>query len=201
MDTSELNWSEQIWKEINADVLKEVGKVHVAQKVFPTSTLENDPASIPNEVIDFTNMTVAESATKGLAEIYREFSLTSSQVKNEGEQKVRRMLARMAAKEIALGEDAYFFQVSDRAAKRGQRGVVPVLNNAAIHADNWQPNLNFGHLGFLLGSWLDEVYDWSRRYALNTLTASQRNAVPAWEPAGAKRQPEPTAAAPVRSTS
>lgn len=26
----------------------------------------------------------------------------------------------------------------------------------------------FGHLVFLLGSWLDELYDWARRYTLNT---------------------------------
>lgn len=26
----------------------------------------------------------------------------------------------------------------------------------------------FGHLVFLLGSWLDELYDWVRRYTLNT---------------------------------
>ena len=25
----------------------------------------------------------------------------------------------------------------------------------------------FGHLVFLLGSWLDEIYDWARRYTLN----------------------------------
>jgi hypothetical protein len=87
LDTSELNWSEQIWKEINADVLKEVGKVRVAQKVFPTSTLESDPASIPNEVIDFTNVTMAEGDTMRLVEIYRDFSLTSTQVKQDAEQK------------------------------------------------------------------------------------------------------------------
>jgi 8-oxo-dGTP pyrophosphatase MutT (NUDIX family) len=29
----------------------------------------------------------------------------------------------------------------------------------------------FGHLVFLLGSWLDEVYDWARRYTLNTQIA------------------------------
>jgi 8-oxo-dGTP pyrophosphatase MutT (NUDIX family) len=29
----------------------------------------------------------------------------------------------------------------------------------------------FGHLVFLLGSWLDEIYDWARRYTLNTQIA------------------------------
>jgi hypothetical protein len=63
MDTSELNWSEQVWIDIKTDVLQEVGKLRVAQKVFPTSTLANDPRQIPNEVIDFSNMTVKEGDT------------------------------------------------------------------------------------------------------------------------------------------
>lgn len=29
----------------------------------------------------------------------------------------------------------------------------------------------FGHLVFLLGYWLDEFYDWARRYTLNTQIA------------------------------
>jgi hypothetical protein len=29
----------------------------------------------------------------------------------------------------------------------------------------------FGHLVFLLGSWLDELYDWARGYTLNTQIA------------------------------
>jgi hypothetical protein len=35
----------------------------------------------------------------------------------------------------------------------------------------------FGHLLILLGSWLDEFYDWSRRHALNAQIASVRCAV------------------------
>ena len=146
MDTSELNWSEQIWKDINDDALKEVGKVRVAQKVFSTSVLENNLTQIPNEVIDFENMTVKEGDTKPFVELYREFSLTSNQVKQEANQKICRTLARMAAKEIALGEDAYFFQLSDRAAPRGHGGAVPVLKNASMHADNWRTLVDFGLL-------------------------------------------------------
>ena len=150
MDTSELNWSEQIWKDINGDALKEVGKVRAAQKVFPTSTLENDPTQIANEVIDFSSMTVQEGSTKPFVEIFREFSLTSNQVKQEADQKTCRTLARMAAKEIALGEDAYFFQLSDRApAKRDKPGgtcQVPVLKAATFHIDNWRTDVDFGLL-------------------------------------------------------
>ncbi len=61
MDPSELNWSDEIWKGINDDALKEVGKVRIAQKVFPTSLIDKDPTQIANEVIDFSNMTVGEA--------------------------------------------------------------------------------------------------------------------------------------------
>jgi hypothetical protein len=49
-----LGWSDEAWKEIDDDVLKEVGKVRIAQRVFPTSALENDPTQIWNEIIDFS---------------------------------------------------------------------------------------------------------------------------------------------------
>jgi len=147
MDTSELNWPEQIWKDINKAALKEAGNVRVAQKVFPTRVLENDPTQIANEVIDFVSLTVQEGDTKPLVEIYREFPVTSTLVKQEATQQTCQLLATMAAKEIALAEDAYFFQLSDRAAKRGHGGAVPVLNNPLIQADNWRTAADFGLLG------------------------------------------------------
>lgn len=147
MEASELGWSADIWKDINDNILKEVGKVRIAQKVFPTSVLENHPTVIPNEVIDFKHMTVEEGNTKPLVEIHREFSLTSTQVKQETNQRVCRTLARMAAKEIALGEDAYFFQVSERdPGQRGPGGAVPILKDEFIHVANWDMNLDFGLL-------------------------------------------------------
>jgi hypothetical protein len=36
----DINWSESTWKNINQAVLIEVGKLRVAQKVFPSSDLE-----------------------------------------------------------------------------------------------------------------------------------------------------------------
>ena len=58
-----------------------------------------------------------------------------------------------------------------------------------------------GHLVFLLGSWLDEFYDWSRRFALNAQIAPLRGAVVALGPAGASREAESMATAPIRRTS
>jgi uncharacterized linocin/CFP29 family protein len=155
MESTELGWSGEIWNEINDGVLTEVGKVRIAQRVFPTSIATNDPAQVSNEIIDFAgavaavprlDLSVKEGDTKPFVEIYREFSLTTNQVRQEIQTKLGGTLARMSAKEIALAEDAYVFQISDRAAIRGTGGVVPVLNSPAIHSDNWRFAIDFGLL-------------------------------------------------------
>jgi uncharacterized linocin/CFP29 family protein len=145
---NEINWPESVWMEINDGVVKEVSKVRVAQRVFPTMVFDNNPTQIPNEVIDFANLSIREGETKPLVEIYTQFSLTSTQVKQEAEQKTCLTLARMAAKVIALAEDAYFFQLSDRAPNN--RGPAPV--NVAVRLpsnvtiDNWRREQDFGLL-------------------------------------------------------
>jgi uncharacterized linocin/CFP29 family protein len=145
---NEINWPESVWMEINDGVVKEVSKVRVAQRVFPTMVFDNNPTQIPNEVIDFTNLSIREGETKPLVEIYTEFSLTSTQVKQEAEQKTCLTLARMAAKVIALAEDAYFFQLSDRDPDRrdpdSDEFGVHLPGNVII--DNWRRNLDFGLL-------------------------------------------------------
>jgi ADP-ribose pyrophosphatase YjhB (NUDIX family) len=42
------------------------------------------------------------------------------------------------------------------------------LDGAQAWATFWFTSYLFGHLIFLLGSWLDEIYDWARRYTLYT---------------------------------
>src|SRR5262245_19550228 len=109
---NEITWSEATWKEINDAVLMEMGKVRAAQKVFPTAHYDNDPVQVPDEVINFQNLSIQEGQTKPFAEISATFTLTSTQVKQEPDQKTCKTLARMAAKALALAEDTYFFQSS-----------------------------------------------------------------------------------------
>ena len=122
-----VHWPDTIWKEINDAVLLEVGKVRIAQKIFPTAELKGNPMTVPNEVIDFDKLSIEEGATKRFVEIYREFTLTSTQVEREAEQKSALTLALMAAKVLALAEDACFFGSRNR-DDRGRKvpaGVVP----------------------------------------------------------------------------
>src|SRR5712692_8465312 len=145
---NEITWPEAVWKDINDGVVKEIAKVRVAQRVFPTTMLDNNPTQIPNEVIDFTDLSIREGETKPLVEIYTEFSLTSTQVKQEADQKTCATLARMGAKVIALAEDAYFFQLSDRNPDLRDPGSAnfKVRLPGNVTVDNWRKNLDFGLL-------------------------------------------------------
>ena len=143
METSNgngINWPEAVWKEINEGVVKEVNKVRVAQKVFPPTTLDNNPQVIPNEVINFTDLSI-KPGTKTMIEIYTQFSLSDPQVRHEADQKTCHTLARMAAKVIALAEDAYFFQLSDR-----NLATLNVRLPGNVTIDNWDRHLDFGLL-------------------------------------------------------
>lgn len=123
-NSTEVNWDENTWKEINDAVVAEVLKVRTAQKVFPTAVLDTNPTEIPNEVIDFTDLSIKEGQTKQLVELYNEFTLTTTQVSREPQLKTCKTLARMAAKAISLTEDIVIFQ--------GQNGKLPANVKAVL---------------------------------------------------------------------
>jgi uncharacterized linocin/CFP29 family protein len=123
-NSNEINWADSVWEEIDTAVLTEVGKVRIAQKVFPAMGLNDNSTEVPNEVINFTDLSIAEGKTKQFVEIFQEFPLTSTQVKKESDSsKICQSLARMASKAIALAEDTIFFQ--------GKNGQLP----ANVEAD------------------------------------------------------------------
>ena len=112
-NSNEVSWPAAVWQEIDEAVVKEVAKVRTAQKVFPTLEFDSSPTEIPNDVINFADLSIREGNTKPFVEIFQEFPLTNTQVNREQEIKVCMTLARMAAKAIALGEDTVFFQGRD----------------------------------------------------------------------------------------
>lgn len=122
-NSNEVNWDANTWKDINDAVVAEVLKVRTAQKVFPTMVLDNNPTEIPNDVINFADLSIKEGQTKQFVEIFHEYRLTATQVCKEPQIKTCKTLARMAAKALALAEDTVIFQ--------GQTGVLP----ANVQAD------------------------------------------------------------------
>ena len=117
-NSNEISWADSVWKEIDTAVLTEVGKVKISQKVIPTMAFNDNATEVPNEVINFKDLSIAEGKTKPFVEIFQEFPLTSTQVKKESDSsKICQSLARMAAKAIALAEDTIIFQ--------GTKGDLP----------------------------------------------------------------------------
>ena len=55
---NEVTWPAAVWQEINEGVMKEVGKVRVAQRVFPTTTYDNNPTQVADEVINFADLSI-----------------------------------------------------------------------------------------------------------------------------------------------
>lgn len=109
-NSNEVNWDAAMWQEINDAVKAETMKVRTAQKVFPTIGFDTSPTEIPNDVINFEDLSIQEGRTKPFVEIYHEFPLTATQVSKEPQLKTCKTLARMAAKAIALAEDTVIFQ-------------------------------------------------------------------------------------------
>jgi uncharacterized linocin/CFP29 family protein len=144
---NEITWPDSVWREINEGVVKEVGKVRVGQRVFPTMCLDNHPTQIPDEVINFTELSIQEGMTKPFVELYSLFSLTSTQVGQEADQKTCLTLAKMAAKAIALAEDKYFFQLSDRGARRNSDPAMSDIKMPGnVKIDNWRTESDLGLL-------------------------------------------------------
>src|SRR5580704_11920473 len=105
-------WNEAIWKGINDEVRKVAGTIRVAQKIFPTTMLDN-PDYIPADKFDFTDFTIAEGLTKPFVEISASFSLTPNQVAYEPTLQIGRKLARLRAADLAQIEDLIFFRGVD----------------------------------------------------------------------------------------
>ncbi len=121
---NELGWDASIWQDIDAAVVTEMGRVRSAQKVLPATLYETSPTEIPNDVINFSDLSIREGQTKAFVELFQEFTLTSAQAMNEAQLKTCRTLAQMAAKSIALAEDTVVFQ--------GTSGKLPAGVNAEL---------------------------------------------------------------------
>lgn len=146
MATKPSDWDQQtIWQDIIESVRAEINKVRVSTLGIDKFTFESDPpTTIPNEVIDFKNFRIVERATKGFVEIQAEFMLSQTQVDQEAKLHTARTLAVMAAKAIALGEDAYFFQSSNREPQPDDANPVRFPGNITIK--NWNRKEDLGLL-------------------------------------------------------
>jgi uncharacterized linocin/CFP29 family protein len=101
-------WTPEIWTEID-NAVKEEWKQRVAQTIIRTIPMEG-AADVSAPRIDLNTGTIAEAQKLPFVEISREFSLTQSQVDNEATLRNGRDFARVAARLVAMAEDAVVFQ-------------------------------------------------------------------------------------------
>jgi uncharacterized linocin/CFP29 family protein len=110
-------WNQQIWSDIDKAVQEEVGRIRVAQKVFPSTVVNNVLPVSANRVVPFGLLSTlpppppvpGDDQFQPLFEISMEFVLTQTQVDDEENVHLARSLARSAASTIADAEDAVLF--------------------------------------------------------------------------------------------
>ena len=118
-------WTTDIWADLDKAVLDEVGRIRVVQKVFNAENMPN-ASNVPADEFNPQQMAIAEGRTKPFMEISVDFSLTQAQVDNESTLHTGRTLARLAAKALALAEDALILQGDD--AELPETPRVRVIN-------------------------------------------------------------------------
>jgi uncharacterized linocin/CFP29 family protein len=106
-------WNEHIWSEIDKAVWEEMGRIRVAQKVFP-STVVNNVLPVSASRVGPPPFIVpppgpALDVFQPLFEISAQFVLTQAQIDGEENVRLAVSFARSAASRIAAAEDALLF--------------------------------------------------------------------------------------------
>jgi uncharacterized linocin/CFP29 family protein len=102
------SWAEtDIWKKIDQSVYDEVKRIRVAASVFIPRPMPNE-ISVSGDEVDINTLTLNEN-TLPFVEISQSFSLTDNQIEKEAVLGTAVILARMAAKSVAMAEEIILF--------------------------------------------------------------------------------------------
>jgi uncharacterized linocin/CFP29 family protein len=96
-----------IWTKIDQSVHEEVKRIRVGAMVFIPRPMPNE-ISVPGDMVDRDTMSLNEN-TLPFVEISQSFSLTDNQIEKEGVLGTAVILARMAAKSVAMAEEIILF--------------------------------------------------------------------------------------------
>ncbi len=113
-------WTPDVWTAIDDGVTTSITAIRVAQNVFLASLLPNT-TSVPADIFDFRNMSIAEGEMLPFAELAVEFSLTNGQVNDDPTGATAITLSKLAAKSLALAEDIIILQGRDADLPQGVR--------------------------------------------------------------------------------
>lgn len=111
-----LNWSQEIWADIDKAVHDEAQRVRIAMKYIPICMTTSDALSTPADTIETVKnkpLAVDEGRTISIFEILTGFSMTKQQVGKESEVKTAITLATRATNKLMQGEDSLIFRGDD----------------------------------------------------------------------------------------
>src|ERR1700730_4682242 len=115
-------WNEHIWSEIDKGVREEVGRIRVAQKVFPSTIVNNVQPVSTGRAVPFGALAPVfpvPDQFQPFFEISTEFQLTQAQVESEENVRLAPSYARLAASTLANAEDTILFL--------GPGGIPPLI--------------------------------------------------------------------------
>jgi uncharacterized linocin/CFP29 family protein len=122
-------WNQQIWSDIDKAVQEEVGRIRVAQKVFPSTVVNNALPVSTKRIVPVKSLKPGPTPDEfqPLFEISSNFQLTQAEVDGEEDVHLATSFARSAASVIADAEDTILFL-----GATGAPGSVDVTNKPAI---------------------------------------------------------------------
>src|SRR6266481_1652837 len=112
----QLQWSDSVWKALDAGVHDEFHRTAVGLKFIPFHGQMENAMTVPADIIDLRKMTVDEANVTALVELGIDFGLTRQQIASEEDYSTGSTLATRAANLLARGEDLAIF-LGDRAFK------------------------------------------------------------------------------------
>jgi uncharacterized linocin/CFP29 family protein len=128
-------WNQQIWSDIDKAVQEELGRIRVAQKVFPSTVVKNVLSVSTKRIVPFGAFAPPAGPTpdqfQPFFEISRDFVLTQAEVDGEENVHLATSFARSAASVIADAEDTILFL--------GPGSILPLLVPAGVNVTNQSP--------------------------------------------------------------
>ncbi len=134
-----LDWSQDIWNQIDKAVHDEAQRTRVAMKFIPIFMTTSDAKTVPSDTVDIddpTTLTVDEGLETAIFEISVGFALTKQQV-TEMDVSTAVTLATRATNFLMQAEDLLIFQGDDALPdKHGNGGNVLFSSGRVLHRNN-----------------------------------------------------------------
>lgn len=116
-------WTPQIWSDIDKAVMADVGRVRVAQKIFPSQQKPSQD-NVQADILTVSQapgdpLMIQEGITLPFIEISAKFALTESQMDNEANLRTALTLSQLTARKVALAEDLVLFQGTQATLPQG----------------------------------------------------------------------------------